>query len=297
MKILDTNVCYTYVIDFFAKGAGRPVRVQRHNRDAVVAAVDGAAELGVLGIPDAVAVEMRDTASWAITSAAKAAGALSPPSNKDVADTREKFRSLYKRFGIHDDNRHVERIDDMYAEIWRDGRMNDAVRAWRRVKERRAKARVTRPTIEANGADFLILSTAANQAAQGSPTELLTFDYDFVAFAVAIREWFGVTVVDCGRLGQTGWRTGGIAPVLVLARTVHSPPDAARRAQGPGRAHVFRSPGVHTTHPPAGRARRHHTGCERSPCHLFHPPPDLGASQLTRRPSSRPCLASARRGT
>ena len=92
----------------------------------------------------------------------------------------------------------------MYAEIWRHEQMDDAVKAWRRVKKRRAKARVMRPTIEANGADFLILSTAANQAAQGNPTELLTFDYDLVAFATAIREWFGVTVVDCGRLGQTG---------------------------------------------------------------------------------------------
>ena len=71
MKILDTNVCYTYAIDFFAKGEGRPVRVQRHNRDAVVAAVDGAAESGVLATPDIVAVEMYDTAPWVIKSTAK----------------------------------------------------------------------------------------------------------------------------------------------------------------------------------------------------------------------------------
>ena len=203
MKILDTNVCYTYVIDFFAKGEGRPVRVQRHNRDAVVAAVDGAAESGVLAIPDIVAVEMYDTAPWVIKSTAKGIDASLTPLDENIDDTLAKFKGLYDRFAIRNNGRYVKKIDDMYAEIWRDEQMDDAVKAWRRVKIRRAKARVMRPTIEANGADFLILSTAANQAAQGNPTELLTFDYDLVAFATAIREWFGVTVVDCGRLGQT----------------------------------------------------------------------------------------------
>ena len=204
MKILDTNVCYTYVIDFFAKGPGRPVRVQRHNRDAVAAIVDDAAESGVLAIPDTVAIEMRNTASWVIKSAAKAVGAMSPPLDEDVEDVIAKFGVLYDRFGIRDDGRYVKRIDDMYAEIWRDGRMNDAVKTWRRVKAKRAGAGVTRPAIEANGADFVILSTAARQAALGISVELLTFDYDFVAFADAIRERFGVNVVDCGRMGRTG---------------------------------------------------------------------------------------------
>ena len=204
MKILDTNVCYTYVIDFFAKGAGRPVRVQRHNRDAVVAAVDGAAELGVLAIPDIVAVEMYDTAPWVIKSTAKGVDASLTPLDKNIDDTLAKFKGLYDRFAIRNNGRYVKKIDDMYAEIWRDGRMNDAVRTWRRVKEKHAKTGASRPTIETNNVDFVILSTAAHQASQGRPTELLTFDYDFVAFADAIREWFGVNVVDCGRMGQTG---------------------------------------------------------------------------------------------
>ena len=204
MKILDTNVCYTYAIDFFAKGPGRPVRVQRHNRDAVAAIVDDAAESGVLAIPDTVAIEMRNTASWVIKSAAKAVGAMSPPLDEDVEDVIAKFGVLYDRFGIRDDGRYMKRIDDMYAEIWRDGRMNDAVKTWRRVKAKRAGAGVTRPAIEANGADFVILSTAARQAALGISVELLTFDYDFVAFVDAIRERFGVNVVDCGRMGRTG---------------------------------------------------------------------------------------------
>ena len=89
----------------------------------------------------------------------------------------------------------------MYAEIWCDGRMDDAVKAWRRVKEKRAKTGAARPAIETNYADFVILSTAAHQAARGRSVELLTFDYDFVAFADAIRERFGVDVVDCGRMG------------------------------------------------------------------------------------------------
>ncbi len=178
--------------------------MQRHNRDAVVAAVDGAAESGVLATPDIVAVEMYDTAPWVIKSTAKGIDASLTPLDENIDDTLAKFKGLYDRFAIRNNGRYVKKIDDMYAEIWRHEQMDDAVKAWRRVKKRRAKARVMRPTIEANGADFLILSTAANQAAQGNPTELLTFDYDLVAFATAIREWFGVTVVDCGRLGQTG---------------------------------------------------------------------------------------------
>ena len=202
MKILDTNVCHTYAIDFLAEGAGRLVRVQRHNRDAVVAAVDGAAKSGVLAIPDIVAVEMRTTVPWAVESAAKAAGALSISLDINVDDALAKFVSLYDRFAINNDERYVKRIDGMYAKIWRDGRMNDAVKAWRRVKEKRAKTGATRPAIETNYADFVLLSTAAYQVAQGRSVELLTFDYDFVAFADPIRERFGVDVVDCGRMGR-----------------------------------------------------------------------------------------------
>ena len=109
---------------------------------------------------------------------------------------------MYDRFAINNDAQYVEKIDGMYAKIWRDGRMNDAVKAWRRVKEKRAKTGATRPAIETNYADFVILSTAAHQAAQGRSVELLTFDYDFVAFADPIRERFGVDVVDCGRMGR-----------------------------------------------------------------------------------------------
>ena len=116
MKILDTNICHTYAIDFLAKGAGCLVRVQRHNRDAVAAAVDGAAKSGVLAMPDIVAVEMRSTVPWAVKSATKAAGALSVSLDINVDGTLAKFVSSYDRFGIHNDTRYVERIDGMYAE-------------------------------------------------------------------------------------------------------------------------------------------------------------------------------------
>ena len=170
----------------------------------MVAAVDGAAELGVLAIPDIVAVEMYDTAPWVIKSTAKGVDASLTPLDENIDDTLAKFRGLYDRFAIRNNGRYVKKIDDMYAEMWRDGRMNDAVRTWRRVKGKHAKTGASRPTIETNNVDFLILSTAAHQAALGISVELLTFDYDFVAFVDAIRERFGVNVVDCGRMGRTG---------------------------------------------------------------------------------------------
>ena len=48
----------------------------------------------------------------------------------------------------------------------------------------------------------MILSTVACLVEQGLEATLLTFDQDFVAFAVAIREKLGVDIVDCGRLGR-----------------------------------------------------------------------------------------------
>ena len=56
MKIADANVILAYAVDFDARREdGQIVRVRRHNREAAVAAVDGAAESGALAIPDRVA--------------------------------------------------------------------------------------------------------------------------------------------------------------------------------------------------------------------------------------------------
>ena len=76
--------------------------------------------------------------------------------------------------------------------------MADAVGARRRVKEKRGK-KATRPTLEANEGDHLILSTAAYWAERGVAVELLTFDHDFVSFADMILKVFGVRVVGLGR--------------------------------------------------------------------------------------------------
>ena len=199
MIIPDTNAILTYGIDFDARReGGKPVRVQRHGREAAVALIDGAAGAGTLRIPDMVAAEVRRTAAKAVSSAAKSAGAPYYAEDEVVEEVRGAFHPLYKRFRIEDREEYVGSVNDMYIDIWGDARMADAVGGWLRVKEKRGK-RVARPSVEANKGDFVILSTAAYWAARGHTVKLVTFDHDFLAFAGVILERLGVRVVDCRR--------------------------------------------------------------------------------------------------
>ena len=199
MIIPDTNAILTYAIDFDARGEdGKPVRVWRHNREAVVALMGGAIGAGTLRIPDMVAVEMRNSAKRAVYSAARSAGAPYYAEDEVVKEVRRVFHSLYKRFRIEDREEYVGSVNDMYIDIWGDVHMADAVGRWLCVKEKRGK-KAARPSLEANKGDFVILSTAAHWAAQGHAVELVTFDHDLVAFADAILGRFGVRVVDCRR--------------------------------------------------------------------------------------------------
>ena len=200
MKALDTNVFYTYAINFDAEGErGRPVMVQRYNRDAVVAAVDDAIWSSALAIPDAVAAEARKNAVGAIKSAAGAAGASYYARDMAAGGMLATLDRLYGRFRVKDDDGYVGKIDGMYADIWSDKRMENAISSRRRVKEKHGK-KAARPMPDTHEQDFVILSTAASLAAQGGTIELLTFDHDFVSFADAIRERLAVDIVDCGRL-------------------------------------------------------------------------------------------------
>ena len=194
--IFDTNVWYAYHMDFEVEGrGGRTVRVQRRNRDAVVAAVDGAIESGEVAIPSIVADEVLDGVEGAFASAARSAAAAVKPVGKIVKDVQERFKRLRDRFGIPN---HVEYLGDaerMYAEIWRDPKMASAVERRRRIKERHGHG-AARPSLATHAADLTILSTAAYKAAQGEAVRLVTFDHDMVEFADAIYKRFGVVVVD-----------------------------------------------------------------------------------------------------
>lgn len=200
MIVPDTNALYAYYMGFSARRRdGRLVPVRRRNRDAVVAEVDGAIEVGSLKIPGMAAVEMLNGLEKTFRSAAKSAGAAAEPDDGIIEGVRERFSLLYDRFGVPDYRWYLEKVDRMYADIWSDPRLAHLVARWRRIKERRGKA-AGRPSLETHQADFLILSTAAALAAQGHSVRLLTYDHDFVAFADVILERFGVVVVDCSSL-------------------------------------------------------------------------------------------------
>lgn len=199
MIIADANVILTYAIDFDARGEdGQVVRVRRYNREAVVAAVDGAAGSGALRIPDVVAAEVRRVAEGAVESAAGSANAPHYAKAEVVKAVLEISESLHRRFRIKDRKDHTGRVGGMYKAAWDDPRMADVIGAWRRIKEKRGK-KAARPTLEASEGDYTILSTAAYWAERGVAVYLLTFDHDFVEFAGMILEVFGVRVVDLGR--------------------------------------------------------------------------------------------------
>ena len=194
--VLDANAVIAHLMCCVSKRGGRPsAAMRRRNMEGVARAVDEAAESGDLGIPHTAAEEVRRNLKDAFKSAAKSAGA--PPDTADSAmpDAWSEFKRLRGPFEIKDEDRYVEDIDLMFAEIWQDPRMAGAVARWQRVKGRRGKGRA-RPSLETHGADFMILSTAADRAARGGAVRLVTFDHDLLAFADAIRGRFGVEVVD-----------------------------------------------------------------------------------------------------
>ena len=95
----------------------------------------------------------------------------------------------------------MEDVGRVYDGAWTVERVQGAIEVGRIIKEMREKD-ASMPTPNKNKGDFVILTTAAHWAARGRNVQLLTFDQDFVAFTVAIREKLGVDVADCGRLGR-----------------------------------------------------------------------------------------------
>ena len=200
MLILDTNAWYAYLMYFLVyRDGGEAIWVHRRNRDAVVAEVEGAIESGKLRIPYTVADETLRGMEKAFRSAARSAGGESDLDDGIIESARARFERLYATYGIPDDGVFLPEIGNMYTGALRDPRMGGAVSLWRSVKERHGRGGAF-PALETHLADFLILSTAAGQVARGNAVRLLTFDHDLVAFADAIRERFGVVVVDGGSL-------------------------------------------------------------------------------------------------
>ena len=194
--VLDANAVIAHLMCFVSKRGGRPsAAMRRRNMEGVARAVDNAAESGDLGIPHTAAEEVRKNLKKAFKSAAKSAGAPPGTVGSAVPYAWSEFKRLRGTFEIKDEDKYVEDIGRMFAEIWRDPRMAGPVGRWQRVKERHGKGGV-RPSLETHGADFVILSTAADMAARGEDVRLVTFDHDLLAFADAIRERFGVEVVD-----------------------------------------------------------------------------------------------------
>ena len=187
-------------MDFSAvsKAGGRPVRVRRPNHGAVVARIDAEAESGRLAIPDTVDAELRFGVKRAFDAAASSFHATVDQGDQVVEAALARYNLLHGRFGIANHRGRLEEIGRMYACIWDDPLMAGEVDQWQCIKERHGRGAV-RPSLDTHRADFMILSTAAALAAQeGSGTaELLTCDHDFLEFADAILERFGVVVVDC----------------------------------------------------------------------------------------------------
>ena len=202
MIFVDTSAILTYLIYFFAKRRdGRAVLVQRSNRGPTAAAFDDAIESGELAITGTAAAEAARSARRAITSAAKAAGATVYSLDEVVEDVLSKLGRLVSRFSVKDRDEYAKEAGRVYADAWADERMRDAIAIRQIIKEGSGKD-ASMPTPEKNRGDFMILSTAAYWAARGHDVQLLTFDQDFAAFTIAIREKLGVDIVDCGRLGR-----------------------------------------------------------------------------------------------
>ena len=202
MIFADANVILTYLIFFVMRGRdGRPVLVQRSNRGRVAAMLEAAIKSGDLAITDTAAAEASRNARKAVLSAAKDAGATGRQASRAAGEVRAKIAGLHRRFRIMDRTEYLKKAGDAYAGAWTDERMQGAIEVRRLVKEGRGKD-ASMPTPEKNEGDFTILSTVAYWAARGHNVQLLTFDQDFVAFTIAIREKLGVDIVDCGRLGR-----------------------------------------------------------------------------------------------
>lgn len=149
--------------------------------------------------PTTPAAEMHDSAEATFNSVAWRVAVAAKPGDGVVDYALARFDLLHRLFGVRDNLSYLEAIDLMYADIWRNPRMADAVAQWRRVKKRHGWGE-GRLSLGMHRADFVILSTAAGLAAQGHQVKLLTLDRDLVEFAAAILERFGVHVVDCSRL-------------------------------------------------------------------------------------------------
>lgn len=201
MEILaDTNAWYAGLMCFSSdREDGRPVLVRRRNGDAIAAEIEAAIASGNLVISYTVAKEVIDGLERAFKSAARSAHAKPEAGAEAARVALARFRRLRAICGIPDDPRYVEDVARMYADILRDPRMAAAVALWRGVKERHGRV-AEFPSLGTHGNDFMILSTAADMAARGIATRLLTYDHDILAFADIIRDRFGVVAVDCASL-------------------------------------------------------------------------------------------------
>ncbi len=178
---------------------GPPVRVQRRGREAIVGMVNRAIKSGDLKIPDVVADEVHDSMKRAFDSAARRAGSPAGVDRKTVQAALDAFDPLRVRFGVRNEDAHVDAVGNMYVDISNDPKMAYAAARRRRVKKRHGDA-ADCPSQETHGADFVILSTAAALAEQGDEVWLVTSDHDFVDFADEIYRVFRVRVVDYSNL-------------------------------------------------------------------------------------------------
>ncbi len=178
---------------------GRPVLVRRRNGDAVAAEIEAAIASGNLAISDTVAKEGIDGMEKAFRSAARSANAKPEAGAEAARVALARFKRLRGTCGIPDDPGRMGDVARMYADILRDPRRAAAVAVWRSVKERHGRG-AEFPSPGTHGNDFMILSTAADTAARGIATRLLTYDHDILAFADIIRDRFGVVAVDCASL-------------------------------------------------------------------------------------------------
>lgn len=201
MEILaDTNAWYAGLMCFSSdREDGRPVLVRRRNGDAVAAEIEAAIASKNLVISNTVAKEVIDGIENAFMYAAQSANAKPEAGVEAARVALARFERLRATCGIPDDPRYVEDVARMYADILRDPRMAAAVALWRGAKERRGRV-AKFPSPGTHGNDFMILSTAADMAARGIATRLLTYDHDILAFADIIRDRFGVVAVDCASL-------------------------------------------------------------------------------------------------
>lgn len=104
-----------------------------------------------------------------------------------------RFEKFCEGTIIEDNSSKALNVRKMYYEIWKDPLKTSKISNWASAK--RLKPKEGPP----QGSDEIILSTAANLA-DSNPTELLTFDHDFLIFAEEIKQNFCVDIMDASTI-------------------------------------------------------------------------------------------------